>query len=99
MIIKKLERMPYAQAHVEIDENGAVYLFSYNTLVAGVDADGFAWCNGLYSMTTRKHIGAFAAEYATPLAFQDFKLMAKDGCKISNKTGEVVFLGDEKEGL
>lgn len=96
MTIKKLERMPYAQAHVEIDDDGAAYLFSYTTLVAGVDADGFCWCNGLYSMTTRKHIGAFAAEYAAPLCFADFKQMFNDGCQINKDTGEVRFNSTEK---
>ena len=64
--IKKLNAMPYAQAHIEIIDDTA-YLFSYTTLVASVrvDDDG-KWirCYGLYSMTTRKHISAFAKEYA-----------------------------------
>ena len=62
MKIKKLSRMPYAQAHVEIDANGNVYLFSYLTLVCSI-VDGWLEVYDLYSMTTRKHIGAFMAEY------------------------------------
>jgi len=62
-IIKKLSRMPYAQAHVEIDENGNIYLFSYVTLVIELTADGWLTCTGTYSQTTRKHIGAFMKEY------------------------------------
>ena len=65
MTIKKLAKMPYAQAHVEIDENGNISLFSYVTLVAELSADGWLSINGLYSLTTRKHISAFMEEYTT----------------------------------
>ena len=40
MTIKKLTRMPYAQAHVEIYD-GTISLFSYVTLVADIDKDGW----------------------------------------------------------
>lgn len=40
MTIKKLSAMPYAQAHVEIDAAGNVYLFSYLTLVCVLTYDG-----------------------------------------------------------
>ena len=63
MTIKKLARMPYAQAHVEIDDNGNIHLFSYLTLVIELTADGWLTCTGTYSATTRKHIGAFMREY------------------------------------
>ena len=59
MTIKKLTKMPYANAHIEIDENGNVYLYSYVTLVAELTADKWLTVFGLYSMTTRKHISAF----------------------------------------
>ena len=65
MTIKKLARMPYAQAHVEIDDAGNIFLFSYTTLVCSIDTDGWLTCTGTYSQTTRKHIGAFMAEYVT----------------------------------
>ena len=74
--IKKLNAMPYAQAHIEIIDDTA-YLFSYTTLVASVRVDNEGkWirCYGLYSMTTRKHISAFAKEYG--LTFHDFKAYA-----------------------
>lgn len=63
MTIKKLNRMPYAQAHVEIDNEGNIFLFSYFTLVAFLDSKGWLEVYGLFSMTTRKHIGAFMKEY------------------------------------
>lgn len=63
MTIKKLELMPYAQAHVEIDAAGNTYLFSYRTLVIELTADGWLTCTGTYSRTTIRHIGAFMREY------------------------------------
>ena len=65
MTYKKLNRMPYAQAHVEIDDDENVYLFSYVTLVCKLTCDGWLTCTGTYSQTTRKHIGAFMREYVT----------------------------------
>ena len=89
MTIKKLTKMPYAQAHVEIDEDGNIYLFSYVTLVAGITHDGWCWCNGTYSRTTIRHISAFAAEYAQPFTYYDFKRMAADKNYVNRFTGEV----------
>ena len=63
MTIKKLSAMPYAQAHVEIDNNNNIHLFSYVTLVCTITEDGWLTCTGTYSQTTRRHIGAFMREY------------------------------------
>lgn len=63
MTIRKLSAMPYAQAHVEIDDNNNIHLFSYVTRVATITNDKWLTIHGLYSMTTRKHIGAFVKEY------------------------------------
>ena len=65
MTIKKLMYCPYGQAHVEIDEDGNIFLFSYTTLVCVLDKDGWLECTGTYSQTTRKHIGYFMKEYVT----------------------------------
>jgi threonine aldolase len=90
--IKKLSAMPYAQAHIEIHEDGAVSLFSYVTLVAHITADGWLTVYGLYSMTTRKHISAFVREYAHPCDFQTAKAIYHDNKMINIHTGEVVDL-------
>jgi len=63
MTLKKLTSMPYAQAHVETDDAGNKYLFSYVTMVCELTAEGWLTCTGTYSQTTRKHIGAFMREY------------------------------------
>ena len=95
--IKKLSAMPYAQAFVEITDDG-FYLFSYNTLVASIDADGWCCCFGLYSQTTRKHISAFAKEYANPLSYFDFKRAYQEEYIINRHTGEIQMIADLYNG-
>ena len=59
MTIRKLTAMPYAQAHIEIDNANNKELFSYVTRVASLTNDGWLTIYGLHSQTTRKHISAF----------------------------------------
>lgn len=94
MTIKKLSTMPYAQAHVEIFDNGDIALFSYVTLVAWINRDGWCGCNGTYSQTTRKHISAFAKEYATPLDYYSFKQAYEGGYVVNKHTGEILHYDD-----
>lgn len=89
MTIKKLTAMPYAQARVEIDEQGNIYLFSYVTLVASIDSDGWLTINGLYSRTTRHHIGCFMREYANS-DYDTAKLLYNDNYKMNLHTGELI---------
>lgn len=93
--IKKLTAMPYAQAHVEIDTDGNISLFSYVTKVAEIDTDGFLSVYGLYSMTTRKHISAFMREY-TPFDFALAKSLVEfgEGAKVNLETGELIGVED-----
>lgn len=96
--IKKLSAMPYAQAHVEITPNGEINLFSYETLVVSIDADGWVYCSGLYSMTTRKHISAFAKEYLSPLDYYDLKKAYEGRYVINYQTGEIIFWDEYEKG-
>lgn len=57
---------------VYVDEDGSMQLFSYAAMVISVDKDGWAYCTGLYSHTTRDHIRAFARDF-THLTFADFR--------------------------
>lgn len=84
----KLSAMPYAQAAVIHHPNGSITLRSYLTDVAHITADGWLSIHGLYSMTTRKHIGAFVKEYAN-LDFQTAKKLYVDGYQYNIHTGEV----------
>ena len=56
-----LKAMPYAQAKIRRDTN-RVALISYTTTVCEI-IGGVLVVHGLYSMTTRRHISAFAREF------------------------------------
>jgi hypothetical protein len=89
MTIKKLTAMPYAQAHIEIDDNRNINLFSYVTLVATLTNEGWLTVYGLHSMTTRKHISAFCKEYCQPIDYQMAKAAYEGGYSINIYTGEI----------
>lgn len=59
--MEKLRFMPYAQAHI-VSKPNRVSLVSYKTTVAEI-IGGVLLVYGLYSMTTRKHIGAFCRQF------------------------------------
>ena len=92
MVINKLAKMPYAQAHVEKFDDGSIYLFSYTTCVAEIDKDGFLTIFGLYSMTTRKHISAFMSEY-TPNDYKTAKAAYDGNYRYNIYTGEIEDIG------
>lgn len=52
----------YAATHVREFEDGTEQLVSYTTTVIEITPEGWMHCNGLYSMTTIKHIGWFMRE-------------------------------------
>ena len=92
MITKtKLTFMPYAQATVIIDDDNNITLRSYKTDVIYLSKEGFLTVTGLYSMTTRKHIGAFMREY-TPFDFSVAKKCYEGKYKFNIYTGEIVEL-------
>ena len=86
---KKLNKMPYAQAKVIIMPNGLTILRSYETNVAYLRPDGWLTINGLYSATTRRHIGAFVQEYAN-ITYQLAKELFQKKFAYNIHTGEVV---------
>lgn len=86
---KTLKSMPYAQARVIINDENNISLRSYETIVATLINNEWLHINGLYSMTTRKHIKAFCKEYC---GFDDFALIkhiANNSIEYNFKTGEV----------
>lgn len=87
--IKVLKSMPYAQAHIRVLDDGAVHLFSYETLVAEIDSDGWLRIYGLFSQTTRKHISAFMREY-TPCDYYTAKHIYQSDMVLNIHTGEVL---------
>lgn len=86
-MMRALNNMPYAQAKVFIRDNGDQILVSYKTTVAGIE-DGYLWCNGTYSATTRRHLGAYAKELG--LTYQVMKWLYEHDSKLNLATGEVI---------
>jgi hypothetical protein len=89
MEIKKLQAIPYGQCFVEIVDEKNFYLWSYRTLVVKVE-NNFVTVNGLYSATTRRHIGAFAKEYLN-MGYQEIKRLYQENISLDYTTGEIEF--------
>ena len=85
MVIKFTDHK-YAQAHMEPIHNG-IALYSYTTRVADVQ-DGWLRIHGLYSMTTRRHIGWFMRELGN-FTYQLAKQLYEDNKEFNIRTGEV----------
>ena len=85
----KLSAMPYAQAEIHTHNDGTIVLISYSTPVAFIEPDGTLYIRGLYSATTRKHIGKFVREYAN-IGYQTAKRIYEDGYGYNIHTGEVI---------
>lgn len=86
---KKLDAMPYAQAKICYNSRtGETTLVSYQTPVAVVNEDGWLIINGLYSQTTRRHIGAFMKEVCRS-DFQTAKACFQNNWTYNIFTGEI----------
>jgi hypothetical protein len=85
-MIKTLTNHPYAQCKIIINDN-SIACQSYNTIVATIN-NGWLVINGLYSATTRRHIGEFVKEYAN-INYQIAKRLYGDGFKYNIYTGEL----------
>lgn len=69
---KRLPGMEYAQAGI-LYEPAAEFLVSYETIVAELSANGWVHVYGLFSTTTRKHLGRWAKLHG--LTYSDVKKM------------------------
>lgn len=76
----------YANTYVRIFDDNTVQLVSYTTTVIEITPDGWLSCNGLYSMTTIKHIGWFMRERG--FTYQLAKQIYLDGKEFNVYTGE-----------
>jgi hypothetical protein len=85
---KKLSAIPYGQAKVRM-LSGFFHneLISYQTTVAAIRG-GWLYIYGLYSATTRRHIGAYVKEYAN-ISYQTAKELYEKKMKYNIYTGEV----------
>ena len=77
----------YASTHVHIYDDNTVQLVSYSTIVIEITPDGWMTVNGLYSMTTIKHIGWFMRERG--MTYQLAKQLYRDGKEFNVYTGEI----------
>jgi len=77
----------YAQTHVVIFDDDTVQLVSYTTTVIEITPDGWLHVNGLYSMTTIKHIGWFMRERG--FTYQLAKQLYNDHKDLNIYTGEI----------
>ena len=86
----KLKNHPYAQCSVRVLLDGSIVFTSYNTDVIYIDKDGWLYVRGLYSATTRKHIGYFLKEYVPDMSFQTAKSLCLNNKACNIYTGEVL---------
>lgn len=77
----------YASTYIRTFEDGTVQLVSYTTTVIEISPEGWMTVNGLYSMTTIKHIGWFMRERG--LTYQLAKQLYNDNLKFNVYTGEI----------
>jgi len=87
-MMRKFKDHPHAQAYITESLDGAQILVSYKTAVAEIDCEGWLRINGLYSMTTRKHIGWFMRELG--FTYQLAKALYVDNKEMNIYTGEVI---------
>ena len=91
--IEKFNGHRHAQCYMRHYNDDTTALISYNTVVAELDDEGWIRVNGLYSATTRKHLGWFAKELARMfnirLTYHDLRDLYTSGDMLNLLTGEV----------
>ena len=88
MTTRKFNDHPHEQATIIESTDGAKALVSYTTTVITVDNEGWLHINGLYTMTTIKHIGWFMRELG--FTYQLAKQLYIDHKDFNIYTGEVI---------
>ena len=63
-------------------------------MVISIDPQGWLVCTGTYSVTTRKHIGAFMHEYGNGASYHTAKMCYENNQTYNIYTGEVMSLAD-----
>ena len=88
MTTRKFTDHKYAQAQINTYPDGSQALQSYSTIVVEIDPEGWLKVNGLFSMTTIRHIGWFAKLIGTD--YHTLKGLMLDHKDMNIHTGEVV---------
>lgn len=87
MTTKRIKGHEHAQVKINYYNDYSTELISYSTIVITIDADGWLHVNGLYSMTTIKHIGWFMKMHG--LTYQTAKTLFNNRQDINLETGEL----------
>lgn len=87
-VAEKLPGHAYMQAGIRYTEKG-MQLISYDTLVIDLSGEWLE-CTGLYSNTTRRHIGIFAKMIGT--TYYAIKKAYERGAALNVRTGEMISL-------
>lgn len=69
VISRKLKRHQYSQCEVLSNSVGDMVFRSYTTDILFITRDGYVFCTGLYSKTTRRQLSWFLSEYYTGLDY------------------------------
>ena len=88
MTIRKFQGHEQAQVRVYEYDDGSRNLVSYSTIICELDSNGWLHINGLYSMTTIKHIGWFMRELG--LTYQTAKHLYRNNLMMNVFTGEII---------
>lgn len=87
-MLKKINGHESAAARFLFDDNGHIRgLLSYSTMVIEVNQFGWMRVNGLYSATTRKHIGWFMKHIRS--SYQTAKQLYEDNMTMNIYTKEI----------
>lgn len=85
----KMPGHEFAQCRIRIHADGTTELFSYTTRVIAIGPDGWLYCTGTYSMTTRKHISWFMREYGKGASYYTAKACYEKSLRYNVNTKEV----------
>lgn len=85
---RKFKDHPHAQACIIECNDGYKALQSYETIVIEINPEGWLHVNGLYTMTTKRHMGWFMRELG--FTYQLAKQLYEDNKEMNIYTGEVI---------
>lgn len=89
IVTKKLKSKPYAQCCVNIINDKAIELVSYETVAATIDADGWLTISCLCSNTTRTHVSKFLEEYCPNVPYKMARRIYEKGMSVNVDTGDI----------
>lgn len=89
-MIRKLKKHPSANCYI-VEGSDKEYLISYTTKVLIVDHEAKTMeVTGLYSMTTRRHIGWYLMERFPHISYYAVKKAYEEDKKINIVSGELI---------